>query len=652
MCKQFNLILKTTMVFLKWLGYKMFHTQNLFVLPSADSTTRMADDKDLLPPANKRFKTTSTTTVDVIELTEEEPVLPSASSPKHADTSSSFSKSQRNAIEYFLQGKNIMVTGAAGSGKSHVVREFCRLALLANRHFLVCASTGAATQQLLFSIGQLLRDAVDDNDDDETMEGYTPMTLHSAFRIPTKIKSIPTFVTSIQRDTIRPCSLFIIDEISMISAQLFDYVNRLCCLAKASSLPFGNIQVVVCGDFAQLSPVPDKDATGSIIPASAMYAFQSKAWHASNFITCNLDVVYRQASDSRFVSLLHRARFGKLTLADEALLQSRVKPLSTLKTTQQNNAITCIDSRRTHVEEYNRTMLKQLPSLNSQVYTTCGIDLVRENFDYHTKLPQGSIFTGSMEAWRLKHQKAAAMTMEPFVLTNNKLLVQQALIHSQGQTNLYYTNNATNTMNYKPSLYGNVYERLKKNAQSRLFTNDLTLELRINARVIFCFNHPNRILVNGSIGQVVGMTPPLPLRFSVETSQNLKTRKTLISILEPQLPQSIQYPIVRFDGHDTDETIYYHFILEVDEITGAVYALVYLPLCLAFAWTGHRSQGSTLRGNVHINLNNTFAHGQGYVMLSRCTSLNQITIEPPLYKSKTLISSITADPLVVAFYNQ
>lgn len=107
----------------------------------------------------------------------------------------------------------------------------------------------------------------------------------------------------------------IIDEISMISDEIFDLVANFGAKVRGNSQYFGGTQVVICGDFFQLPPVGDNDVK---------YCFESKIFqllfNSTNIII--LDKVYRQA-DGKFQSYLQQIRRGVLTLEVEQVLQTR-----------------------------------------------------------------------------------------------------------------------------------------------------------------------------------------------------------------------------------------------------------------------------------------------------------------------------------------
>jgi ATP-dependent exoDNAse (exonuclease V) alpha subunit len=188
---------------------------------------------------------------------------------------------------------NVCVTGAAGTGKSFLLK-------MIKDHFPhvhITASTGVAS----VNIGGV------------TIHSWAGIGNASmpAEEIARFINSGPG--TKIRRQ-IKKAKLLAIDEISMISASVFDLINQVFQLVRQNELPFGGIQLVVLGDFFQLPPV-SKDN-------QAEFCFASDAWIYSEFKIFELTEIFRQ-SDIRFIQLLNNIRHAALNDDDLALLSSR-----------------------------------------------------------------------------------------------------------------------------------------------------------------------------------------------------------------------------------------------------------------------------------------------------------------------------------------
>lgn len=196
----------------------------------------------------------------------------------------SLSNQQQHALGMALSGESIFLTGAAGVGKSYtlkfIVKELKRK--WGAEHVFITASTGTAA----LAIGGT------------TVHSFAGMGLGTApaDELVKKMKRGP-------RKNWLNCHVLIVDEVSMISCEFFnklDFVAR--CMKNDHNTPFGGIQLILCGDFFQLPPVPEKNAT-------TQFAFQSTSWKAAVNHTIELTTVFRQ-SDMDFVTFLNQVRRG------------------------------------------------------------------------------------------------------------------------------------------------------------------------------------------------------------------------------------------------------------------------------------------------------------------------------------------------------
>lgn len=176
---------------------------------------------------------------------------------------------QKIALKYMLGGENVFLTGGAGTGKSYVLQEFIRAA----NNVMICAPTGLTA----INIGGV--------------------TLHKAFHIPLATQQLKNCVKEIPKELLSAQTI-IIDEISMCSCAVFDYV---CCVLELAAQVSDRKQVIISGDFMQLPPVDERRNT--------VFAFESEWWNKQNFINVNLDEVYRQ-HNSEFIAKLNLIRVG------------------------------------------------------------------------------------------------------------------------------------------------------------------------------------------------------------------------------------------------------------------------------------------------------------------------------------------------------
>ncbi|GMF05812.1 unnamed protein product [[Candida] boidinii] len=202
------------------------------------------------------------------------------------------SDEQSKVIDIVLNGKkNVFYTGAAGTGKSIVLGELVRR--LRSRYgessVAVTASTGLAAT---------------------TIRG---VTINKFAGIGLGIDNINGLVHRIQknRETLsrwQQTKVLIIDEISMIDARLFSKLNAIAKIIRKSDKPFGNIQLVLTGDFFQLPPVTRNDPNFKNV-----YCFHSTDWKEVIQETVLLSKVYRQKGDNTLIDMLNALRIGEVT---------------------------------------------------------------------------------------------------------------------------------------------------------------------------------------------------------------------------------------------------------------------------------------------------------------------------------------------------
>lgn len=203
---------------------------------------------------------------------------------------------QLEALQVLQSGKNVFLTGEPGSGKTYTINQF--VGWLASRGIFpaITASTGIAATHI------------------------NGMTIHSWSGMGIKKKVTPNDIRQIlnkeyARRRIMACKVLIIDEVSMLSAQTLDNVDKILQYAHDSGLPFGGIQVVFVGDFFQLPPV-SRDGP-------VQFAFESLAWKSSSPVTCYLTEQHR-TEDPIFIDLLTSMRSGTFTKIHRRLLDERL----------------------------------------------------------------------------------------------------------------------------------------------------------------------------------------------------------------------------------------------------------------------------------------------------------------------------------------
>jgi ATP-dependent DNA helicase PIF1 len=213
---------------------------------------------------------------------------------------------------------NVFISGSAGTGKSLVLREI--MARLPTRETLVTAPTGVAAM----NIGGV--------------------TLHSALGIKPAaetgdVDKLP-LSTSVARK-LQNCTTLVIDEVSMLSPQLFAAADKLCRRYKMRPLePFGGVRVVLCGDFLQLPPVGDYNN-----PTPAWkYCFEVPTWSELNLQPAILRNQYRQ-DDPEFIRFLGDVRVGKFDTAFFKELASHPASNTAVRLRCTNREVDAVNSK-------------------------------------------------------------------------------------------------------------------------------------------------------------------------------------------------------------------------------------------------------------------------------------------------------------------
>lgn len=414
------------------------------------------------------------------------------------------SNAELNAANSLLAQTNqsVFLTGKAGTGKSTFLRY---VQATTKKKFVVLAPTGIAA----VNVGG--------------------QTLHSFFKIPLKplLPDDADFAVGRLRQRLKysksfiklllKLDLIIIDEISMVRADVIDFIDRVLRVYTGNMRqPFGGKQMLFVGDVFQLEPVVtgnDRDVLSRCY--SSFYFFNANVFREMNLVPIELNKVYRQEEQS-FISLLDHIRLGQATQADLSLLNTRYNPAASNSFDKDEFTMT-IASRREMVDSINDRHLNALPA---------------------------------------------------------------PIITFQGQIIDDFPSNALPT--------------------------DLNLELKVGAQVVFVKNDPERRWVNGTVAVIEKCLPDC---VTVRTEDGEEHEVT------PERWSNVKYT-------------YNEKTRKVDEIE--LGSFIQLPLKLAWALTIHKSQGLTF-ANVIIDMGRgAFAGGQTYVALSRCRSLEGITLLNPI----------------------
>ncbi len=393
-------------------------------------------------------------------------------------------------------GNNIFLTGRAGTGKTTFLHD---LKELSPKRMIVVAPTGVAA----INAGGV--------------------TIHSFFQLPfgprvpgySEKEDMKSFRFSSQkRNIIKSLDLLVIDEISMVRADLLDSIDERLRRFRRNDRPFGGVQMLMIGDMQQLPPVV-KDDEWALLSRhyKTPFFFSSLALQKSNYITITLQHVYRQR-DRHFIEILNKIRDKQMDREAIDLLNKRHKP---------------------------------------------NFDPDDENYIILTT----------------HNAKAKAI--------NEKKL---------------------NALKEKKQRF---YATVEGHFPEYMFPTEPELELKVGAQVMFVKNDPDaeKRFFNGKIGTVT--------KLSMET----------VVVQCPGDDESIHVaPLVW-------ENVKYEIDEQTKEIGETVEgAFTQIPLKLAWAITIHKSQGLTFDKAI-IDSEAAFAHGQVYVALSRCRSLEGLVLSTP-----------------------
>ena len=250
---------------------------------------------------------------------------------------------QKEAVDAALRGDNVFITGPAGTGKSVVLNRIIKHFKLSHRPsgYVAVAPTGPTA----ISVGG------------QTIQSFagcgvpvTPVDFEKCW--------------SRKKDW-RALDVMVIEEVSMISGEFFDRLSCVVSAIRKDARPFGGIQLILCGDFLQLPPIPmpiynvreAKKANPDVaLHRDRGFVFQSRAWQKAQLTVIQLEKVFRQ-TNTDFKKVLHEIRFGKVTKEALAFLKQCERPLPD---TQSGITATTLYATKRDVRSENDFHLKKL----------------------------------------------------------------------------------------------------------------------------------------------------------------------------------------------------------------------------------------------------------------------------------------------------
>lgn len=243
---------------------------------------------------------------------------------------------QSTALALLKAGKNVFLTGSAGTGKTHLLETYIHYLHRRRVSVAITASTGIAATHLRGT----------------TVHAWAGIGLHRSMNQEQLDK---LYQRRSLREQIEKTKVLIIDEISMLHRVQLDLIDQVLRYFKRNHHPFGGIQVVVSGDFFQLPPVGDPGETNR-----DKFAFMAKAWLAAKFTVCYLTEQFRQ-KEGDLQRILNEIRQGQVSEHSQALLHKAQQ-------TRFDQSL-IPPTLYTHNHDVNRTNNAHLRALSGKMHT-------------------------------------------------------------------------------------------------------------------------------------------------------------------------------------------------------------------------------------------------------------------------------------------
>ena len=199
---------------------------------------------------------------------------------------------QKTALDILKMGENVFLTGPAGSGKTFVLNQYIKYLKQKEISVAITASTGIAATHL----------------NGQTIHSWSGLGVKDQLTEKDLARMKKKFF---YRRRFSKTKVLVIDEISMLSAHQLDLIDKICRFFKYPMLPFGGLQVILCGDFFQLPPISRGNQ-------KAQFATEATAWDELNPKICYLNEQHRQ-EDQSMLEILNAIRADQV---DAKILKS------------------------------------------------------------------------------------------------------------------------------------------------------------------------------------------------------------------------------------------------------------------------------------------------------------------------------------------
>ena len=590
-----------------------------------------------------------------------DPGRPEAAAAKQ-DTSSSLSTEQARAVSLVQEGQNVFLTGGAGTGKSFTLKT-----IIAELHDLhgrdkvyVTASTGIAACAI----------------------GGT--TVHSFAGIGLGKEEVGVLCDRILgkpqvKKRWLSCRALVIDEVSMLDGELFDKLDRIArhvrrarslpTTCNPAELPFGGIQLILCGDFFQLPPIGDKGQR-------VQFLFQAAAWHSNELRPVVLKQSFRQ-KDPAFIELLEGMRRGHLSqFSIDQLRYAVANPPAIFLQAQASPPTAALRGAAASAPQHPPVPqpprpTESVPSLGFRTAAQAGLAPVttgvtdstaRADHDATSAIIASSPFAAAAQA--AGHGPSPSDKSKATIdLTDDDGDEAKAGAPREARapppasgpelpatlpTRLFPRNEDAERTNSQrlDDLGGTPGGQAlhhwigAEDGQAHLLKDCLAqprLSLRKGAQVMLLKNlDAAHRLVNGSRGIVVDFEAPS----SLDRLRKVAMHPPHSSPLLPRVAFQVD-PSLGPNGWVT--RVIYPEEFNVEEAGRTIAQRIQVPLKLAWAISIHKSQGLTLP-SLEVELASCFEAGQAYVALSRAVSLQAtrvLSFNP---------AKVTTSPAVHAFY--